>query len=68
MTEHVNKPLREISFCYLGDARNNMGNSLMVGAAKMEWLSGSGSYNIPAQGRLVQQCREIASKQTQRLH
>lgn len=29
------KQLHEISFAYLGDARNNMGNSLMVGAAKM---------------------------------
>ena len=35
MTEHCDKPLHKISFCYLGDARNNMGNSLMVGAAKM---------------------------------
>lgn len=35
MTEHCDKPLNKISFCYLGDARNNMGNSLMVGAAKM---------------------------------
>src|SRR5471030_1830996 len=29
------KPLDQIAFAYLGDARNNMGNSLMVGAAKM---------------------------------
>jgi len=35
MTEHCDKPLNKIIFCYLGDARNNMGNSLMVGAAKM---------------------------------
>ncbi len=35
MMEHSNKPLNEISFAYLGDAKNNMGNSLMVGAAKM---------------------------------
>jgi ornithine carbamoyltransferase len=35
MEEHSLKPLPEISFCYLGDARNNMGNSLMVGGAKM---------------------------------
>src|SRR6056300_1463931 len=26
MKEHCNKPLTEIKFCYLGDARNNMGN------------------------------------------
>lgn len=35
MREHCDKPLSEIKFAYLGDARNNMGNSLMVGAAKM---------------------------------
>jgi ornithine carbamoyltransferase len=35
MQEHLDKPLSEMKFCYLGDARNNMGNSLMVGAAKM---------------------------------
>ena len=33
--EHIDKPLNKVKFCYLGDARNNMGNSLMVGAAKM---------------------------------
>ena len=27
--------LKEINFVYMGDARNNMGNSLMVGCAKM---------------------------------
>jgi ornithine carbamoyltransferase len=35
MMEHSDKPLNKVSFAYLGDARNNMGNSLMVGAAKM---------------------------------
>ncbi len=35
MQEHLAKPLNEMSFCYLGDARNNVGNSLLVGAAKM---------------------------------
>jgi ornithine carbamoyltransferase len=35
MREHTGKPLSKIKFAYLGDARNNMGNSLMVGAAKM---------------------------------
>ncbi|WP_369254632.1 ornithine carbamoyltransferase [Streptomyces sp. R35] len=29
MHEHSPKPLPEISYCYLGDARNNMGNSLL---------------------------------------
>ena len=36
MLEHGRgKLLHQISFTYLGDARNNMGNSLLVGAAKM---------------------------------
>jgi ornithine carbamoyltransferase len=36
MLEHgKGKQLHQIKFAYLGDARNNMGNSLMVGAAKM---------------------------------
>ncbi len=35
MIEHSNKPLAQVTFAYLGDARNNMGNSLLIGAAKM---------------------------------
>ena len=35
MTEHSNKPLSKISFCFLGDAGNNMGDSLLIGGAKM---------------------------------
>ncbi|TNF85848.1 MAG: ornithine carbamoyltransferase [Gammaproteobacteria bacterium] len=35
MEEFSQQPLSEISFCYLGDGRGNMGDSLMVGAARM---------------------------------
>jgi ornithine carbamoyltransferase len=35
MEEFSDKPLRETTLAFLGDARNNMGNSLMIGAAKM---------------------------------
>ncbi len=35
MREHSDKPLNEIKFCFLGDAHNNVANSLMIGAAKM---------------------------------
>jgi len=34
MTEHCAKPLNNVVLCYLGDARFNMGNSLMAGSAK----------------------------------
>jgi ornithine carbamoyltransferase len=33
--ESVQKPLSQVKLVFMGDARNNMGNSLMVGAAKM---------------------------------
>ena len=35
MSEHTDKPFREMKLAYLGDARYNMGNSLLIGAAKM---------------------------------
>ena len=33
--EHVPKPLDQVAFCYLGDARFNMANTYLVGAAKL---------------------------------
>ena len=33
--EYTQKPLNQIHLCYVGDARNNMGNSLMIGCTKM---------------------------------
>jgi ornithine carbamoyltransferase len=33
--EHIPKPLDEVSFCYLGDARFNMADSYLVGGAKL---------------------------------
>jgi ornithine carbamoyltransferase len=33
--EHVRRPLEEVAFCYLGDARFNMANSYLVGGAKL---------------------------------
>lgn len=35
MREHCDKPLREIALCFLGDTGNNMGDSLLIGAAKL---------------------------------
>ena len=63
MMEHSDKPLHQISFCYLGDARNNMGNSLMVGAAKMgmDFRAAAPKACQPDEN-LVAQCREIAKE------
>jgi ornithine carbamoyltransferase len=35
MTDHCSKPLAEITFCYLGDGRNNSANSLLVTGATL---------------------------------
>ena len=64
MLEHGRgKQLNEISFAYLGDARNNMGNSLMVGAAQMgmdiRLVAPKAFWPAP---ELVQECQEIAVK------
>jgi ornithine carbamoyltransferase len=61
MTEHCSKPLNKIAFCYLGDAKNNMGNSLMVGAAKMgmDFRAAAPKACWPTE-ELVAKCREIA--------
>ncbi|NWG29723.1 MAG: ornithine carbamoyltransferase [Ignavibacteriaceae bacterium] len=63
MEEHSKKKLNKISFCYLGDARNNMGNSLMVGGAKMGMdvrLCGP-KANWPEE-ELVKKCKAIAKE------
>jgi ornithine carbamoyltransferase len=63
MTEHSSKPLSKMVFCYLGDARYNMGNSLMVGSAKMgiDFRIAAPAVCQPAP-ELVLKCREIANK------
>ncbi|NOY49518.1 MAG: ornithine carbamoyltransferase [Chlorobi bacterium] len=63
MMEHSDKPLSQVSFAYLGDARNNMGNSLMVGAAKMgmDFRAVAPKQMWPEEG-LVEQCKEIAKQ------
>lgn len=61
MLEHSNKPLSQISFCYLGDARNNMGNSLLVGGAIMGMdVRLCAPEEILPDAKLVAKCKEIA--------
>jgi len=68
MTEHTYKDLPDIAYCFMGDARNNMGNSLMVGGCKLGMdvrLCGP-KHQWPEEG-LVAQCREIAAETGARL-
>lgn len=63
MREHTDKPLSKVTFAYFGDARNNMGNSLMVGAAKMgmDFRAVAPKQCWPEE-ELVAKCREIAKE------
>ncbi len=62
MMEHSNKPLNEISFCYSGDARNNVGNSLLIGAAKMGMdFRAAAPVDLQPAASLVSNAKEIAS-------
>ncbi len=64
MLEHApGKKLNQISFAYLGDARNNMGNSLMVGAAKMGMdIRLVAPKAFWPEEALLAQCADIAAK------
>lgn len=61
MREHSNKSLTEISYCYLGDARNNTANSLLVMGSLlgMDVRIAAPRALWPAAG-LVTRCRELA--------
>lgn len=61
MKEHTDKPLNKVTFAYLGDARNNMGNSLMIGAAKMGMdFRAVAPKSLHPDEALVKRAKEIA--------
>ena len=63
MLEYSDKPLNRMSFCYLGDARYNMGNSLLVGAVKMGMDFRTAAPEAFQQGKeLVATCRAVAKE------
>jgi len=63
MREYTRKHLSQLKFCFLGDAGNNMGNSLMSGAALigMDVRLAAPKSCWPDAG-LVEQCEAIAEK------
>ncbi|WP_455203709.1 ornithine carbamoyltransferase [Kaarinaea lacus] len=61
MVEHSNKPLSEMAFCYMGNGHSNMGDSLMVGAAKMGMdFRMAAPSSLQPDPELIKQCRPIA--------
>lgn len=63
MREYTRKHLSQVTFAFLGDAGNNMGNSLLAGAAQigMDVRLGAPKACWP-EADLVRQCQEIAAR------
>ena len=63
MREHSDKPLNQISYAYLGDARFNMGNSLLVGGAKMGMdVRIVAPKSLQPAAELVAECQKVAAQ------
>jgi ornithine carbamoyltransferase len=63
MKEHSPKNINEIAYCYLGDARNNVGNSMLVVGAKLGMdVRICGPKDLQPEDSLVAQCKEIAKE------
>ncbi|MBD0706276.1 ornithine carbamoyltransferase [Pseudomonas sp. Fig-3] len=68
MREHSDKPLHDISYAYLGDARYNMGNSLLMIGAKlgMDVRIGAPKALWPHQD-FIDQCQTFAAESGARI-
>lgn len=63
MSEHTDKPLHKVSYAYLGDARYNMGNSVMVGGVKMGMdVRIVAPKELQPNADLIATCQEIAKE------
>ncbi|WP_340384398.1 ornithine carbamoyltransferase [Streptomyces sp. SS7] len=68
MHEHSPKPLPDIAYCYLGDARNNMGNSLLsMGALLGMDVRIAAPAVLWPDPALVTTCRELAERSGARI-
>ena len=61
--EHIGKPLHEVAFCYLGDARFNMADSYLIGGAKLGMdVRIASPRSLWPRDEIVEQARSIASE------
>ena len=68
MREHSDKPLHEIKYAYLGDARNNMGNSLLLVGAKLGMdVRIAAPKSLWPSEELVAACRKFAEESGARI-
>ncbi len=69
ITDHLDRPLEEISVCYLGDARNNTARSLLVTAAIIGMdLRLAAPRELQPPESVQSLARELASRSGARLH
>lgn len=63
MKEHANKDWKDISFAYLGDARFNMGNSLLLAGALMGMdIRISAPKALQPSEKIIAEAKELAKK------
>lgn len=61
--EHLKKPFKEMVFVYVGDGRNNMGNSLLIGGAKLGMdIRIVAPKEVQPEKELIAKCEEIAKE------
>lgn len=69
MREHCEKDLRDMRFAYLGDARNNMGNSLLLTGALMGMDVRIGAPKaLQPDAAVIKQAHELAEESGARIH
>jgi ornithine carbamoyltransferase len=63
MQEHSSKPLKDISYCYVGDCRSNMGNSLTITGALLGMdVRICGPKELHPTPKVVAKAQELAAK------
>lgn len=63
MQEHSDKPLHKISYAYFGDARNNMGNSLLLVGAKLGmYVRICAPKQLQPHDELIAMCQKFAKQ------
>jgi len=68
MIEYSDKPIKQIKYVYIGDARNNMGNSLLLIGAKLGMdVRICGPKALLPEDKLVQMCEGFAQESGARI-
>ena len=63
MMEYSEKPLNQVKFAYIGDGKNNMSNSLLIGAAKMGMdFRSVAPEKVQPDKKLIEEAKRIAKE------